>query len=111
MGKLTSTRSGGQGKTFPDAQTINQSQPSAHLNDGIGETSERGLEVSAVAIRESKGISWTELVDKVKAEKAIVATCWHPNATEKVISTNASDVRVLVGKPAYQLSTGEIVKL
>jgi hypothetical protein len=44
-------------------------------------------------------------------EKSTVATAWHPIAREAIIGTNNSDVRVLVGESAYQLSTGEMIKL
>jgi hypothetical protein len=41
-----------------------------------------------------------------------IATVWHPEAVGEVLeSQNLGNIRVLVGEAAYQLSTGEVVKV
>ncbi|WP_157900150.1 hypothetical protein [Rhodoferax koreensis] len=40
-----------------------------------------------------------------------IATVWHPDADCEVLDTHHGNVRVQVGEPAYQLTTGEIIEL
>lgn len=40
-----------------------------------------------------------------------IATVWHPEADGEVLDTSHGNVRVQVGAPAYQLTTGEIIPL
>ncbi|HEX7644846.1 MAG TPA: hypothetical protein VF472_21810 [Burkholderiaceae bacterium] len=48
----------------------------------------------------------------VKAERAQVSRCWHPEAPIELIDLGRDlRARVLVGEPAYQLSSGEIIKV
>ncbi|MES2148601.1 MAG: hypothetical protein V4508_02300 [Pseudomonadota bacterium] len=49
---------------------------------------------------------------QVRAVRHQVARCWHPDARGEVFDMpNGSMVAVLVGAPAYQLSTGETINL
>ena len=48
----------------------------------------------------------------VTASKAQVSRCWHPEpAAELIQMPNGSNVAVLTGDAAYQLTTGEIITL
>lgn len=50
--------------------------------------------------------------EAVRGEHRIVARCWHPEATPGLIDTgNGVMAYLLVGNPAYQVSSGEIVAL
>lgn len=48
----------------------------------------------------------------VRNEKRLVARCWHPEAVPGLIDTGDGVMaESLVGNPAYQLSSGDIVAL
>jgi hypothetical protein len=40
-----------------------------------------------------------------------VATVWHPTPRGEIVDCGTNNVRVLVGEHAYQLTTGEKVKV
>lgn len=48
----------------------------------------------------------------VRGEARTVTRCWHPEAEPGLIDTgNGVMAEILVGNPAYQVSSGEIVAL
>lgn len=48
----------------------------------------------------------------MRASEHQVSRCWYPDADLELIDmANGSMVAVLVGEPAYQLSSGEIILL
>jgi hypothetical protein len=58
-------------------------------------------------------MDWESLTALVKEanKRCLVATAWHPEAQGEVIACESNNVRVLVGEHAYQLTTGEIIKV
>lgn len=85
-------------------------------SDGDRQVGGTGLEASGNADREGE-TDYSGLVEIVKThnEKVradIINRAWHPEATEGAnIQTIISDVPVLEGKAAYQLSTGVIIEV
>lgn len=111
MGTITGKRRGRQRKVVPDVEVNGQSEIKPTVVSGDGQVSSDGKDQATENNGRSQGVSWLGLVEAVQAESGLVSTAWHPEAEADVISTNASDVRVLAGEPAYQLSTGEIITL
>jgi hypothetical protein len=114
MGKLTLKGRGRQGKAISDGKDAGEVEVNAEFSHGDGETSRAGLEASGNADTKGK-ISYSGLVGLIqshneKVRPDIINRAWHPEATEGAnIQTIISDVPVLQGKAAYQLSTGEII--
>lgn len=111
MGTFASTRRGRPRKAVLNDEANGQGEIKPTVDSGNGQVSSDGKEPPAKDSGSSERIGWLGLVEAVKAEQRIVATAWHREAESEVISTNASDVRVLEGDPAYQLSSGEIITM
>lgn len=111
MGTIASTRRGRQRKAVSDDKVTGKGSHEPAISNGDGQASSNGSQPTAKANGISKKVDWRGLVDAVNAHSGIVSTAWHPEPKSELIGTNASDVRVLVGEPAYQLSTGEIIAL
>jgi len=109
MAKITSTGRGRPRKDISDVKYVESSATSNDQHDRVREVSEVGLEVSGQPSREDK--SWLALKLAIVSESRLVARCWHPSPESDIVATNASDVLSNVGEAAYQLSTGEIIKL
>ena len=59
-------------------------------------------------------MDWRDLVVTIRLTYKpdhCIATVWHPDPYGELIDTPHGNVRVLVGEPAYQLTSGEIVPL
>jgi hypothetical protein len=116
MGTITLKGRGRQGKAIPDGKADGKGEVNTELSNGDGETGGTGLEASGNADTKGK-ISYSGLVGLVQSHNEklrpdIINRAWHPEATEGAnIQTIISDVPVLQGKAAYQLSTGEIIEV
>lgn len=95
----------------PDVASAGQSASGNESSAGNGQVIERAIAVSAIPSRQSKSVSWASLVDAIKGNDAIVTNCWHPQPEGDTVKLDKGDVRALHGEAAYQLSSGEIVKL
>lgn len=111
MDTITKPRRGRARKVIPNAGDVKQSAIDTANGNGNGQDSAARTEPQAKSDGQGEGCSWLELVDKVKSHDGLISMAWHPSGETESISTNASDVRVLVGDAAYQLSTGEIISL
>lgn len=109
----TITRAGfrGQGKTVHDAGATGEGTGHAAIDNGNGQNLKQVSGLPEKPAGKGQGCSFGALVEAVKNESRMVATCWHPKPTENVISRNDCDVRVLTGEAAYQLSSGAIIRL
>lgn len=48
----------------------------------------------------------------VRADKRQVSRCWYPTARGALLALdNGSNAEVLIGDPAYQVTSGEIIAL
>jgi len=57
-------------------------------------------------------ISFAELVDIVRESPEQVARCWHPEPDGTLVQAkNGSSIQAMTGKPAYQLTTGQIIEV
>lgn len=108
---ITNKRRGRPAKNTNDAGSPNSVPAGVPDVSGDGQVGSDGKDQASENNGRGQRISWLGLVEAVQAESGLVSTAWHPEAEADVISTNASDVRVIAGEPAYQLSTGEIVTL
>lgn len=80
-----------------------------HYNEPA-EKSKRGRPRKEPEARHQHG--WLELIDAVKAESRLITRIWHPEATVALHDLgHGVNAQVLVGDPAYQVTTGEIVSL
>lgn len=111
MATITRKRPRGARKAVHNVEHARQSTANATVNDGIGQGSERPLAAQKEPVREKQGCTFERLVATVLAEPRLVASCWHPKPTGNSIGRPDSDVRVLTGDAAYQLSNGEIIRL
>jgi hypothetical protein len=111
MAKLTSKRRGRPPSTLPDDRINRQAEGDNAASDGNRDAGGTRTTAQTDISGEGQRNSWLGLKKAVIEEKSTVATAWHPIAREAIIGTNNSDVRVLVGESAYQLSTGEMIKL
>lgn len=111
MATVTSKGRGRKGKVVSDASNAGQSAVDANAGVGHGQVGAGQSGAPAKSGGAIKRISWDELVEKVKAEPEMIASAWHHAPESEVINLNACDVRVIQGEPAYQLTTGEIIKL
>ena len=106
---------GRQGKVMVDADHASQSASNNGARDRDGQTSTAPAWTPAHATGKTGGVSralsFSDLISTLTDEPRLIASCWHPEPNLSVISLNAGDVRVLVGEAAYQLSSGEIVRL
>jgi hypothetical protein len=109
----TITRKGHRGKRdiVLNARPSGESTVNDASNDGKRQGSEPEAGIQEIPSAKGQGCSFGKLVDAVKNESRMVATCWHPKPTENVVSRNDCDVRVLTGEAAYQLSSGAIIRL
>jgi hypothetical protein len=122
MGKQSGKRRTSAGNTVPNGQDAGQVEAVPTVGDGNGQDGATGLEASGVVLREGKTheaglVAIGDLESIIKAHNAIIrgdviSRAWHPEAPAGAnLQTNISDVPMLEGKAAYQLSTGEIVEL
>lgn len=109
----TITRKGYRGKreVVLNARPVGESTSHDAANDGIREIGKSQPGVQENDAGKGQGCSFGALVEAVKNESRLVATCWHPKPTANLVSRNDCDVRVLTGEAAYQLSSGAIVRL
>lgn len=111
MEKLTSKGRGRPRKAISNVGAADQVETSPTINNGHGQDSASGTHAPAQSSRAGEGLSLNELIKLVQNCDDLIATAWHPDAVQDTINTNKSDVRLLKGDPAYQLSSGKIIKL
>ena len=94
---------------IPNDRTNRQVEGDDATSNGNRYISETRPEIHAESIGVQK--DWDGIVKVIRAEKRIVVRVWHPTPRGTTVETNKSEVIVLKGYAAYQLSTGEIIKL
>lgn len=109
MEKLTSTRRRGAGKTLDVSGHVEETQIPARYDTGDRQAGATGSGAQA-----RPDASFEELVKAVqdfKAWKDSVAMAFHPHPTVAMIQTAKGWVRVAYGEAAYQLNSGELIKV
>lgn len=81
------------------------------IDNGNEQDSESGANAPMPHGEGGEGLPLSDLIELVQNCDDLIATAWHPDAVQDTINTNKSDVRLLKGNPAYQLSNGKIIKL
>lgn len=60
----------------------------------------------------SANIDWLTVMDAARADKRLAVRVWYPEARGELLHLdNGIHAEVLIGNPAYQVSSGEIVAL
>ena len=119
MAKLTSKGRGRPRKVVDNANHDGKNTSNDATSNGNGQTSAAGIGLPTQPTREKSGVSRSlvELTNiiiehNLKHRQDVIVRAWHPSIDkEKTIDTNASDVQLLVGESAYQLSTGKVIKV
>jgi hypothetical protein len=122
MGKQSGKRPSSAGINVPNVKDAGEIQAGSTVNDGDGQDGSVGLEASGDVGAESKAdssglVTLGDFESIIKGHNSIVRSdiinrAWHPEAAAGAnVQTNVSDVPLLEGKAAFQLSTGEIVEL
>jgi hypothetical protein len=117
MATITRKGRGGKREALHDARPVGESTVNATDNDGNGQSVEQVSGLSQKPDRAREVCSFSDLVDIITQHNShlrsnIIVRCWHPNKTvTNVFGTTISDVTVEKGEAAYQLSSGEIIKL
>lgn len=105
-------RRGRPPRAIPPVDVGAEVQDSSASPIGDGEIGEPGIGAQEDDAAEGQGIDWLGLMALVHEEKQQIVRCWHPEPKGELAQLkNGSNIEVLVGETAYQLTTGEIIAL
>lgn len=112
MEKLTGKRQYRKREVVGVVEADGQAGSDIANEPGDGQASEAGAAAQADTGRSSKKCSWLGLIDAILDDPEQVSRCWHPEPKAPLVQAkNGSCIEVLVGDPAYQKTTGEIVAM
>ena len=112
MEKLTGKGSRGTRKTVADVEAGGKAGIDATDQPGNGEIGDKGPAPSAQYGGTRQSAGWHELTDAVHDERRQVVRMWFPEQRDALYALgNGTNAEVLIGEPAYQVTSGEIVAL
>ena len=114
MENITGTRRGRPRKSAQLPVDAEQAKSASNDNIRDRETSGTGITSPAESNGTSQGLSYLGLIDLVKSKNSHsyrISCVIHPEADGVVITDNMGNIRTEKGECAYQLNTGEVIKI